>query len=247
MMVKSLVRLVSADTYEEKPQAVFDENSIPHLVFSHQIYDRYVCTSCRHTTPWDLYSNLVYTLYASDMVARKYDCMEQMFRTISMQESDAGSSCEVKDCGGKQTKERVIHRFPMVFAVSILWATTSATKEQVQGVLANIGDRVDMAKCFDAAGPVIRFKNGGLRTTYRLRGFVCYYGRHYVALFYSTAHKMWLLFDDSRVLEIGTWDNVVAEYVRSFLYRGTPSQALTIAAARGQVPQGAIPAGPAVL
>ncbi|RLN91948.1 hypothetical protein BBJ28_00013474 [Nothophytophthora sp. Chile5] len=217
MMVKSLVRLVSSDTYEEKPQAVFDDNSIPHLVFSHQIYDRYVCASCNHSTPWDLYSNLVYSTYASDLFACKYDSTEQMFRRLTAQEADVASKCEQKSCRGKLSKERVIHRFPMVFAVSILWATTSATKEQVQGVLANIGDRVDLAKCFDAAGPVIRFKNGGLRTTYRLRGFVCYYGRHYVALFYSTAHKMWLLFDDSRVLEIGTWNNVVAEYVAGCL------------------------------
>lgn len=103
----------------------------------------------------------------------------------------------------------------MVFAMSVLWATTSATKEQVHGLLSNIGDRVDLAKCFDAAGPAIKFKNGGIRTTYRLRGLVCYYGRHYVALFYSTAHKMWLLFDDSRVIEVGSWQNVISEYVLS--------------------------------
>lgn len=101
----------------------------------------------------------------------------------------------------------------MVFAMSVLWATTSATKEQVHGLLSNIGDRVDLAKCFDAAGPAIKFKHGGIRTTYRLRGLVCYYGRHYVALFYSTAHKMWLLFDDSRVIEVGSWQNVISEYV----------------------------------
>ncbi|KAF4317533.1 hypothetical protein BBO99_00003079 [Phytophthora kernoviae] len=214
MMVKSLVRLVSTDTYEEKPQAVFDDNSIPHLVFSHQIYDRYVCASCNHSSPWDLYSNLVYSTYASDLYACKYESTEQMFRRLTAQEADVASKCEQKSCRGKLAKERVIHRFPMVFAVSILWATSSATKEQVEGVLNNIDDRLDLAKCFDAAGPVIRFKNGGLRTTYRLRGFVCYYGRHYVALFYSTAHKMWLLFDDSRVLEMGSWSNVVAECLK---------------------------------
>ncbi|KAE9094834.1 hypothetical protein PF010_g16943 [Phytophthora fragariae] len=214
MMVKSLVRVVSTDTYEEKPQAVFDDNSIPHLVFSHQIYDRYVCGSCNHSSPWDLYSNLVYSTYASDLYACKYESTEQMFRRLTSQEADIASNCEQKGCRGKLNKDRVIHRFPMVFAVSILWATQSATKEQVQGVLNNIDDRLDLAKCFDAAGPVIRFKNGGLRTTYRLRGFVCYYGRHYVALFYSTAHKMWLLFDDSRVLEMGSWSNVVAECLK---------------------------------
>lgn len=213
-IVKSLVRIVSQGDYEETPEAVFDANSIPHLVFSHQIYDRYVCDACNHSTPWDLYSNLVFTMYAVDLYSTKYESMEQMIRRVSLQDGDVASSCDQKECKGKNGKERTIHRFPMVFAISVLWATNSATKEQVQGLLENVEYRLDLARCFDASGPVVKFKNGGLRTTYRLRGFVCYYGRHYIAVFYSTAHKAWLLFDDSRVLELGTWENVVDECLK---------------------------------
>lgn len=104
-MVKSLVRLISSEPYEEIPQAVFDENSIPHLVFSHQIYDRYVCSSCHNSSPWDLYSNLVFTMYASDLYARRYDSMEQMLRRISLQEGDVSANCDVNKCGGKHMKE----------------------------------------------------------------------------------------------------------------------------------------------
>lgn len=219
-MVKSLVRLVSHDNepveaesaVSEPPHAVFDENSIPHLVFSHQIYDRYTCGACHHTVMRD-YSNLIFTTYASDLYSKSYESMEHMVRHISLEQGDVAPACDADSCDGKYTKERLIHRFPMVFAMSVLWATTSATKQQVRSLLTNFGDRVDLAKCFDAAGPAVRFKNGGVRTTYRLRGLVCYYGRHYVALFYSTAHKMWLLFDDSRVIEVGSWQNVINECV----------------------------------
>ncbi|DAZ96232.1 TPA: hypothetical protein N0F65_012594 [Lagenidium giganteum] len=214
MMVRSLVRVVSNEMYVETPQAVFDENSIPHLVFSHQIYDRYICNMCHHSTPWDLYSNLVYTTYASDLCATRYDSMEQMLRTISHQGADIASGCDEPNCRGQNMKERVIRRFPMVFAISILWATNAAAKEQVLALFANLSERVDLAQAFNADGPASRYKNGGIRTTYRMRGFVCYYGRHYVALFYSTAHKSWLLFDDSRVLEIGQWEKVVAECLK---------------------------------
>lgn len=221
-MVKSLVRLVShdsepvaaeADAATQLPQAVFDENSIPHLVFSHQIYDRYTCGACHHTVTRD-YSNLIFTTYASDLYSTRFDSMEHMMRHIAASNGDVGVSCDADQCDGKYTKERQIHRFPMVFAMSVLWATTAATKDQVRTLLSNFGDRVDLAKCFDAAGPAVRFKNGGIRTTYRLRGLVCYYGRHYVALFYSTAHKMWLLFDDSRVIEVGSWESVISQCVR---------------------------------
>lgn len=104
-MVKSLVRLVSHETSEDKSQAVFDENSIPHLVFSHQIYDRYICGTCHHTTPWDLYSNLIFTTYASDLYKQKYDSMEHMLRHNSLQEGDVAPSCDINGCGGKHVKE----------------------------------------------------------------------------------------------------------------------------------------------
>lgn len=97
----------------------------------------------------------------------------------------------------------------MVFAMSILWATDSASTGQVQQLLSNITNRIDLAKAFDASVPT-----GAFRTIYHLRGFVCYYGRHYVAVFYSSAHKTWLLFDDSRVLDLGAWNGVVTQCLK---------------------------------
>jgi ubiquitin C-terminal hydrolase len=204
------VRILSDEQYEETPQAVFDEHSIPHLVFSHQIYDRFVCQMCLYKGEWDLYSNLLFTTYATDFYSKRFEDMENMLANMA-QSRDVNPSCDLNGCKGKHSKERVIRRFPMVFAISILWATDSATKNQVEGLFNNLKERVDLAKAFVADGPAYKFRYGGARTTYRMRGFVCYYGKHYVAFFYSTAHKMWLLFDDNRVLEIGPWETVVSE------------------------------------
>ena len=55
----------------------------------------------------------------------------------------------------------------------------------------------------------------GSSSNYILRGIVCFYGRHYVLLFMSRSkgidrveEKIWNYFDDSRIREIGPWDNV---------------------------------------
>ena len=48
---------------------------------------------------------------------------------------------------------------------------------------------------------------------YDFRGFVCYYGQHYFAFFYSSAHQRWLLFDDSKVVVVGDWAKVMDKYV----------------------------------
>jgi hypothetical protein len=53
--------------------------------------------------------------------------------------------------------------------------------------------------------------------TYVFRGFVCYYGLHYVSIFqeYSPGAAKFLLFDDQRIRPLGSWEDVKMECVRS--------------------------------
>ena len=43
---------------------------------------------------------------------------------------------------------------------------------------------------------------------YRLRSLVCYYGAHYFAFVLVPGPSGWLLFDDTRVSSIGSWEDV---------------------------------------
>ena len=43
---------------------------------------------------------------------------------------------------------------------------------------------------------------------YRLRSLVCYYGAHYQAFVLLPELGRWLMFDDTRVSNIGTWADV---------------------------------------
>lgn len=60
--------------------------------------------------------------------------------------------------------------------------------------------------------------SGGHATSgnvYRLRGLVCYYGKHWVAFMASESRRSWLLFDDDAVGDVGSWAKVVDRVVRS--------------------------------
>ncbi|OQS05058.1 inactive ubiquitin carboxyl-terminal hydrolase [Thraustotheca clavata] len=212
---RSFLLSASQSGYEEKPMAVFDPKSIPHIVFSHQIYDRSVCRVCHTTSPWELFSNLVFSIYATDAFARPYRNMEDMLREMP-NNMDVHGSCDANGCNGKLATERIIQRFPPVFAISFLWATNSPPKEQIESLLHIISDTLDLSKAFTAQGEAGKHAKflGGLKAQYRFRGFVCYYGRHYFAFFYSTAHQSWLLFDDSKVTEIGDWPDVITHCVK---------------------------------
>lgn len=91
------------DEYTELPEAVYDANSIPHVVFSHQIYDRYFCATCQHTSAWDLYSNLVFTTYATYCYSWSFKCMEDMLRYMST--TDVAPACDVRGCTGRNIKQ----------------------------------------------------------------------------------------------------------------------------------------------
>ena len=47
------------------------------------------------------------------------------------------------------------------------------------------------------------------KTTFVLRGFISYYGKHYMAYFFSEKHDSWLHFNDSKITEVGNFENVV--------------------------------------
>lgn len=182
----------------------FNQDSIPHIVFGHQIYDRTMCGSCGMQTDWDLLSNLVFSVCASDLAVGGHRTMESMIAGLP-EKLDINRTCASTRCNGKVRSERIMKRYPLVFAVSLLWSTQSASKQYLENILGLLRENLDLSRAFkEHTG-----KAPSSAVMYRFRGFVCYYGQHYFAFFYSTAHKSWLLFDDSRVAEVGPWSSVV--------------------------------------
>jgi len=49
----------------------------------------------------------------------------------------------------------------------------------------------------------------GVDAGYVFRGLICYYGMHYIALFWCFSRKRWILFDDTCVKEKQDWNSVV--------------------------------------
>jgi hypothetical protein len=46
---------------------------------------------------------------------------------------------------------------------------------------------------------------------YIFRGMICFRHNHYIAFFYSISRNSWILFNDERIQEAGTWYNVCNE------------------------------------
>lgn len=79
-----------------------------------------------------------------------------------------------------------------VLALCIAWSDSDAPMEEVSQLLERIDLELDLAKLFD--------KNQSGKT-YRIRGLICYYLKHYAAYFFNDKQNVWFSFDDVSVQE----------------------------------------------
>lgn len=49
---------------------------------------------------------------------------------------------------------------------------------------------------------------------YIFRGMIVFYGRHYMAYFYSERHDAWYRFDDESINRVGNWADVCDKCVK---------------------------------
>jgi hypothetical protein len=52
-----------------------------------------------------------------------------------------------------------------------------------------------------------------LNTLYVLRGMITFYGRHYMAYFYSDKYDTWVQFDDDHIKSVGNFKEVMRKCV----------------------------------
>merc|ERR1711988_1559504 len=97
----------------------------------------------------------------------------------------------------------VVTRAPRVLTIGVSWSP-SPPRDMVRGFVDVIARELDLARLFDAV-------EEGAPTHAQLKGVLCYYGCHYVALFYSEAEQLWVSFDDATVRPIGpSWEDAHA-------------------------------------
>jgi len=111
--------------------------------------------------------------------------------------------CPNNKCDNQCTISHYLTSQPEVFSVSIAWDSPDPPISDIQTVLRMIDMSIDIGNIFAFDGT----KKPSFY--YRLRGMICYYGKHYIAFFFNYARKQWFYFDDSTVKMVGTeWSDI---------------------------------------
>lgn len=155
-------------------------------------------------------------------------------------------------CGGCNSlrttvSERWITRRPRVLATSLVWPAASPSRDSLWFVLAAIAPELYLEQIFrsernappkaealahrscwapssDGSPARLPPREGDVsRESYLFRGLICYYGMHYIAIFWCWHRLRWIFFDDTSVREEPDWSSVAnllvnGQYVPTLLF-----------------------------
>lgn len=174
---------------------------ISHAAFGLQACDIKICTKC--ASPSEPYPSeaMIYRAYAEELIISGDGNFNKNLRK-SYQAVEY--SCFDEKCDGKAIIQRWCLKSPEIFAIGVTWKD-NPSKELIYRFLESISDFIDLNVVFNHQSNDFSRKVVLKDTLLNFKGFIAYYGKHYVAFFYSDKLRTWLLFDDQKVERVGSW------------------------------------------
>jgi hypothetical protein len=122
------------------------------------------------------------------------------------------ASANQSRCNGQAFVQRWCFSLPLVFTIMIAWPP-EPERDIIQRLFDMLPRTMDLEDILNVPNGKKQQQgqqnaNSTSDSTYHLLGMILYYGRHYMACFYSDIFGAWILFDDKRVSKIGNWEHV---------------------------------------
>lgn len=186
---------------------------ISHATFGSQLVDIRVCLVCgRNSDPVPTQSFL-YRVYVADLLEGAEEARKAGFRRVPSLDALLGAcvrserhpcpEAEEAGCLGRSTVHRWSLTQPDVLAFSLAWPP-EPSGDTIAAVVGLLSEGFDLGRAVKLGGG----GSGSGSARYTRAGMICYYGKHYVSMFYSAPRRQWVLLDDSRVRWLGGWDDV---------------------------------------
>lgn len=187
-------------------------NCTAHKVFGLEIGEFLSCDNCEYVAEVQCsHLDFLINLYAEELLKLKCsqsDAIDTLVQKMYKHESHERKT-EPKTCASckKATLEpKTMNLFsnPNVFTFAIHWVDPDeAKRDEIERIFQLITPLIDAQQFMHTQTKDER------KTTFILRGFISYYGKHYMAYFYSEQHDYWMHLDDSKITEVGNFQDVV--------------------------------------
>eukprot|EP01114_Cavostelium_apophysatum_P005186 TRINITY_DN1591_c0_g1_i3.p1 TRINITY_DN1591_c0_g1~~TRINITY_DN1591_c0_g1_i3.p1 ORF type:complete len:751 (-),score=178.89 TRINITY_DN1591_c0_g1_i3:1041-3293(-) len=112
--------------------------------------------------------------------------------------------CKNDQCSRQSHMKYGLSASPSVISIGIAWSSDSPGVDFIYEILDLIDETLILSEIFDLV-------LDDTKKSYRFKGMISYYGKHYNAYFKNSSNKEWVVFDDTTVKKVGSkWSDVVA-------------------------------------
>jgi len=203
---------------EEYEETGWSTSCVSHSVFGLDIGEFLACNNCQYlddvqNTHLDYFLNL-YTeeLLAIEDSDKSTSLLDTMIKKMHEKESsERNTNPKVWECkrGILIPKSMQLFSNPSVFTFAFHWIDPDeADRNKIKRVFKMITPVINTDEFMGVA------EKDSYKKTFILRGFVSYYGKHYMAYFYSEKHDYWLHFNDSKITQVGNFEDVVNAWIK---------------------------------
>jgi ubiquitin C-terminal hydrolase len=201
---------------------------ISHSIFGCDMCNILVCEKCGLQQPMPS-RDICIRVYVSDLLAANCKTIGKALQTTKdtaikcpvCQKAQRSEKLELPDSRfyGLERDEkhseyrrwtvsqRWCFRLAPVLSVSLEWPQESPDKYVIEELLEMIESELALDELFYLTDSSVQ---------YILRGMLCYYGRHYIAVFRGV--ESWYFLDDQCVRDVGSWSDVKTKLIKGHNY-----------------------------
>jgi len=203
--LEAVLNCLHDNTREEDGEA----SCVAHGIFGIDTLSILQCSNCKEQSePAPNLHFLEYT-YADHLRAQHKQSPDWSFEKLIQATNQEYKGCPKDD--DKNPCKNVVNQVnrhllnvPSVLAFGLVWSSSSPSLNDIMDTLEIIQQEVKLKDLFNVS------EENQCKASYRFRGMICYYGKHYNAYFFNETISQWIVFDDATVKEVGaTWDHVL--------------------------------------
>lgn len=208
---------------EKNPYCCVESKCLSHLVFGTLTVEQLYCSSCEgpvdtvyqnrylwHFSGNEIFANDSGNSFITDLFScacvqgddiQQQKSLEPLLHGLLQENSDSRPHyCTRK---GILSKAQTLCDRPLAIVLSVGWQAD--TSNQHHRIFMNM---IDMKMSIASVLPIVQGDNDD-GPHYLFRGLIVYYSFHYVAIF-DVEPRGFYLYDDDKVVQVGTWTNVLA-------------------------------------
>ena len=195
-----------------------EESCVVHNIFGINTLSLVICSSCKETSEPTPNLHFVEYTYADDLRAQHKKFPNYSFEKLIHITNQEYKGCPKDDkhnpCPNVQNQvEKHLLNIPGVIAFGLVWPTATPEVRDIMETLEIIQPEISLEELF------LLSSKEQADASYRFRGMICYYGKHYNAYFYNESAKQWIVFDDATVKQVGAnWSDVLTRCQRGHFH-----------------------------